>query len=134
MPAERGSRSVRLFHCRAEFQNDDCATTIREQLDRSPGLRSSQPVPYVTHRSAGGDAWKGRNICHTRNTGHTRPGYAVEMDLKELRSSQRLILGDFSTEVMELLHRPGANLTEDDLTELRETLAEVHPVDGEDWV
>jgi hypothetical protein len=35
-------------------------------------------------------------------------------------------LGDFSTEVMELMHRPGANLTEDDLRDLRETLEEVH--------
>jgi hypothetical protein len=50
------------------------------------------------------------------------------VDLKELHSSQRLILalGDFSPEVMQLLHQPDAKLTEDDLTELRETLAEIH--------
>ena len=57
------------------------------------------------------------------------------MDLKELKSSERLILslGEFSTEVMELLHRKDAQLTEDDLAELREVLADP-PVDGEDWV
>ena len=54
--------------------------------------------------------------------------YARIMDLKELKSSQRLILslGDFSTEVMELLHREGANLTEADIRTLKEALAEIH--------
>jgi hypothetical protein len=49
------------------------------------------------------------------------------MDLKDLRSSTALIhaLGDFSTEIMELMHGPN-ELSEQDTQELRETLAEIH--------
>ena len=49
------------------------------------------------------------------------------MDLKELKSSERLILalGDFSTEMMELMHK-ATDLERDDERELRETLRLIH--------
>jgi hypothetical protein len=49
------------------------------------------------------------------------------MDLKDLRSSETVIraLGDFSTEIMELLHNRDG-MSADDEKELRDTLAAIH--------
>jgi hypothetical protein len=49
------------------------------------------------------------------------------MDLKDLQSSDSVIraLGDFSTELMELLHNKDG-LSADDEAEIRQTLVEIH--------
>ena len=49
------------------------------------------------------------------------------MDLKDLESSENFIraLGDFSNEVMQLMHKQ-RKLSRGDTTELRETLEVVH--------
>jgi hypothetical protein len=58
---------------------------------------------------------------------------AVVMDLKNLRTSSTVIRapGDFSGEIMELMHKDQA-LREDDLRELRETLDGIHRLFADD--
>jgi hypothetical protein len=49
------------------------------------------------------------------------------MDLKDLQSSDNVIraLGDFSTELLQLLHNRDGMSSEDE-AEIRQTLAEIH--------